>query len=150
MFYRRHVDKLLIPIILGLVFVLTSYRAKNRLRPEMPAAFVAPRDRSSASKSEKDIAGAYWKAACTNIQWKYVYGHPLPSDPPPEFQIDDRRLGALAADATTRLLYWRRLQQVWFRPETWTKEYEWDFGWVGDPISSGASWLKEESNRLFQ
>jgi len=150
MFYRRHVDKLLVPIILGLLFVVTSYRGKNHLRSEMPAAFFAQNRGSSESAMQKQIARAYWNAARSQVQWRYAYGQVLPADPPPEFQIKDPSLGLGAADPATRLLYWRRLQEVWYLPEAWKKDYEWDMTWIGDPLTSAASWLKEQAGRLFR
>lgn len=149
MFYRRHVDKLLIPIILGLLFIVASYQGKYHLRSEMPAAFFAENSRSSSSARDKQIAGAYWKVARAEIQWRYGYGQVLPTDPPPQFQIDDRSLG-VTADPSARLLYWRRLQEIWYLPEAWTKDYGWDFTWVADPLTSAASWLKEQTERLLQ
>jgi|SRR5579864_261110 len=148
MFFRRHTDKLLIPIILAIVFVASSYRSKYHLRPEMPPAFFAEKG-TPASALEKKVAQAYWKTARSEIQWRYGYGHPLPTDPPGEFQIDSRELSPAASDPTTRLLYWHRLQQVWYLPETWYKDYGWDFAWVGDPLASGADWIKQQANRLF-
>jgi hypothetical protein len=146
MFFRHHSDKLLIPVVLGLLFVMSSYRAKYHLRADMPSGFFATK---SPGSPEKKVAQAYWNAAQTEIQWKYVHGHPLPFDPPPEFQIDARIGGAAASDPAVRLLYWRRLQQAWALPETWTKDYAWDFGWVSDPIAAGGNWLKEEADRIF-
>lgn len=149
MFYRRHVDKLLIPIVLGLLFVVASYRGKNHLRSEMPAAFFAEKDRSNASKLDRQIAGAYWNAARSQVQWRYAYGQVLPADPPPEFQIKDPSLGVGAEDPAVRMLYWHRLQEVWYLPEAWKKDYEWDVTWVGDPLTSAANWIKEETRRIF-
>lgn len=149
MFYRRHVDKLLIPIILGLLFVVASYRGKNHLRSEMPAAFFAENRGSSQSAIQRQIAGAYWNAARSQVQWRYAYGQVLPADPPPEFQIKDPSLGVGAEDPAVRMLYWHRLQEVWYLPEAWKKDYEWDVTWVGDPLTSAANWIKEETRRIF-
>jgi hypothetical protein len=41
------------------------------------------------------------------------------------------------------------LPQIWYLPETWKKEYGWDLTWLGDPLASGAEWIKSETSRLF-
>lgn len=104
---------------------------------------------SAAKRSvDQKIAWAYWESAQMDIQWKYPHGKTLPVDPPAEFRIDARALGVDAADPAMRQLYWRRLQQVWYMPETWEKQYEWDWSWAGDPFTSGGQWLKEQMERL--
>ncbi len=149
MFFRHHTDKLLIPIILGIALVATSYRAKYHLKTEMPSAFFQEEQRSKKPSLDQKIAWAYWETAQMEIQWRYGYSHPLPSDPPAEFQVDAKALGPTASDPATRLLYWRQLQRVWYSPEIWQKDYGWDFGWLADPITSGGGWLKNEADRLF-
>ena len=84
-----------------------------------------------------------------NVQWKYPHGHPLPIDIPPEFGIDAPALGAAASAPATRELYWHRLQQIWYSPETWKETYEWNWGWASDPLNSGAQWLKDTMGKLF-
>jgi len=84
-----------------------------------------------------------------NIQWKYPHEHPLPEEVPPEFSIDAPALGAAASAPTTRQFYWRRLQQVWYVPETWSQKYEWNWSWASDPLNSASQWLKETANRMF-
>src|SRR6266700_5929595 len=150
MFYRHHTDKLLIPVGLLIVLFLTSYRPKYHLRSEMPAAFVEQDENSERSSQERKIAWAYWESALMNVQWQYPYSHPLPADPPSEFQVNAKALGAMASDPATRVLYWHHLQRVWYLPDTWQKDYEWDFSWLGDPASSGAGWLRNAADRLFR
>jgi hypothetical protein len=149
MFFRRHSDKILIPIIFGVVLCASSYRGKYHLKTEMPAAFFAPDEKSKQPTVDQKIAWAYWESALMNVQWKYPYSHPLPPDPPPEFQVDAKALGSTASDPATRLLYWHQLQRVWYSPEIWQKDYEWDFSWLGDPLASGGTWLKDTADRLF-
>ncbi len=110
MFYRHHTDKLLIPVGLLVVLFLTSYRPTYHLRSEMPAAFFEQDQKSQGSSQERKIAWAYWESALMNVQWQYPYSHPLPSDPPSEFQVNAN----------------------------------------GDPVSSGASWLRNAADRLFR
>src|SRR5713101_4314668 len=135
MFVRRHTDKLLIPIGLGILLILLSYHPKHHLRAEMPPGFFHEETRSKKSPDEK-IAWAYWESAQMDIQWKYPYSHPLPADPPPEFRIDAAALGPMATDPAVRLLYWHRLQQAWFLPESWNSDYGWSLDWTGSPIQA--------------
>ncbi len=150
MFFRHHTDKLLIPVGLVIVLFVTSYRAKYHLRSEMPPAFFEQDQQSRKPSLDQKIAWAYWESALMNVQWKYPYSHPLPLDPPAEFQVDAKALGPMASDPATRMLYWHHLQRVWYLPETWQKDYGWDFSWLGDPMTSGADWLRNAANRLFR
>ena len=152
MFVRRNTDKLLIPIGILIFLVVISFHPKHHLRSEMPQGFFHEESRSEAGSKrpsqDERIAWAYWEAAQMEIQWRYPYSHPLPVDPPPEFHVDAAALGPMASDPSTRLLYWHRLQQVWFAPESWKSEYGWSLEWVGSPIQSGAQWIKEEFAHL--
>jgi hypothetical protein len=150
MFFRHQTDKLLIPFGLVIVLFVTSYRAKYHLRSEMPTAFFEQDQQPRKPLLDQKIAWAYWESALMNVQWKYPYSHPLPPDPPAEFQVDAKALGPTASDPGTRMLYWRRLQRVWYMPETWQKDYGWDFSWLGDPMSAGADWLRNAADRLFR
>jgi hypothetical protein len=151
MFLRHHTDKLIYPLVFALVLMIASYRPKYHLRTEMPSGFFAASTSESAQKRnlEKKIAWAYWESAQMNVQWKYAYGRPLPPDAPAEFSIDAKALGPGAADPALRALYWRRLQQVWPLPETWKKDYGWDWSWVGDPLASGTQWMRDSWDRWF-
>jgi hypothetical protein len=150
MFYRHHTDKLLIPFGLVIVLFATSYRTKYHLRSEMPAGFFEQEEQTRKPSLEQKIAWAYWESAVMNVQWKYPYSHPLPPDPPAEFQVDAKALGPGASDPATRVLYWHRLQRVWYLPESWQKNYGWDFSWLGSPISSGADWLRKTVDNLLR
>lgn len=149
MFFRHHTDKLIIPIIVGIIFVAASYRGKYHLRSDMPKAFFQRDTKSDKPSLEEKIAWAYWETAVLNLQWRYPYSRALPIDPPPEFQVDAKALGPGASDPATRLLYWRRLQQIWYLPETWQKDYGWDFSWVSHPVDSSGNWLREVTNDIF-
>jgi len=152
MFFRHSYDKLIYPIIaLGLLSAV-SFRPKYHLRGDMPSEFFPPTSNSTTAAKrslEQKIAWAYWESAQMNIQWKYPHGQTLPTDPPSEFRVETKALGPSATDPATRQLYWRRLQQVWYAPGTWEKQYEWDMSWASDPLSSGADWLRNETGRLF-
>lgn len=141
MFFRHQSDKLIYPIIAAILLVVFSYHAKYRLNPQMPRAFFSSLHSETSQKPsvEQRIAWAYWESAQMDVQWKYAYGHPLPTDPPIEFRINAQALGPGAADSAVRELYWHRLQQVWIAPESWKKTYEWDFSWALDPFA----WIKD-------
>ena len=129
-----------------------SYRPKYHLRGEMPSEFfpATAAAKSSAQRSlDQEIAWAYWESAQMDIQWKYPHGQTLPVDPPPEFRVDAKALGPSASDPATRQLYWRRLQKVWYTPETWQKQYQWDMNWASDPLTSAGEWLRDETGKLL-
>jgi hypothetical protein len=152
MFFRHSYDKLIYPLVALVVLAAFSYRPKYHLRGDMPPEFFSSTTTkgTSAKRSlDQKIAWAYWESAQMDIQWKYPHGQLLPPDPPPEFRVDAEALGPTAADPATRQLYWRRLQQVWYVPETWQKQYEWDFGWAKDPLSSAGEWLKDKAGRIL-
>jgi hypothetical protein len=149
MFFRHHSDKVVIPIIFGVVLLASSYRGRYHLKTEMPAVFFAQDEKSKQPSPEQKIAWSYWNTALMEIQWRYPYSHPLPPDPPAEFQVNAKALGPAAIDPATRLLYWHRLQRVWYSPEIWQKDYGWDFGWLSDPLAAGGTWLKNTADRLF-
>jgi hypothetical protein len=149
MFIPRKTDFLILPILFGFILFASSYHGKFHLRPEMPAGFYQ-QDRSSRRPSlDEKIAWAYWETAVMDVQWKYGYAHPLPPDPPEDFQIDAKALGPTASDPATRMLYWHRLQQVWYLPETWSEDYGWDLGWLSAPVISAGNWVKDEAGRLI-
>jgi len=150
MFYRHSTDKLIYPIIGLVILFFVSYRPAYRLRPDMPQAFFPAREPCGPKRSvQQKIACAYWDSAQMNIQWKHPYEHSLPVDAPPEFSIDAPALGPAASAPETRQLYWHRLQQVWYLPETWKKQYEFSLGWASDPLNAGGQWLKDSLSRMF-
>ena len=151
MFTHRHSDKLIYPLLVAVVLMVISYRPKYHLQLDMPGGFftASPSDSAQKRDEQRKIARAYWQSAQMEIQWKFAYGHPLPNDVPAEFTINGNGLGLAASDPTLRALYWRRLQQVWFLPEAWKKQYEWDWSWVSDPITAGAEGLRDSWDRWF-
>ena len=147
MFFRHSYDKLIYPLLAIVALTAVSFRPKYHLRGDMPPDFFPTMAANSSPQKrslDQKIAWAYWESAQMNIQWKYPHGQTLPPDPPPEFRVDAKALGSSADDPATRQLFWRRLQQVWYSPETWQKQYEWSLDWASDPISSGAEWLKDK------
>ena len=153
MFFRHSYDKLIYPLVLIIVLVAVSFRVKYHLRGDMPPEFFpAHASSSTAAKSSLDqkIAWAYWESAQMDIQWKYPHGGTLPPDPPPEFRVDAKALGPAASDPATRQLYWRRLQSIWYMPETWEKKYVIDMDWAGDPLTAAGSWLREQVTRVLK
>jgi hypothetical protein len=151
MFYRSHLDKLIYPVIALVLLVLICYRPKYHLSADMPPAFFSEANSASNQKRglEQRIASAYWESAQMDVQWKYPYSHPLPQEPPPEFKIDAPALGTAASDPATRALYWHRLQLVWYSPEAWNKDYEWDWNWASDPLANAGQWLRDRANKVL-
>src|SRR5436190_15122053 len=142
MFFRHNTDKLFIPFIIVIVLLVLSYRPKYHLRSEMPEAFFVQENASARPSAEQRIAWAYWENAQMDIQWKYAHGRPLPLDPPADFQVSAKALGPDASDPARRLLYWHRLQQLWNLPETWKKEYEFDWSWLSGPAAAIVYWIR--------
>src|SRR5215472_9072591 len=103
MFYRHSTDKLIYPIIGVVILLFLSYHSVYRLRNDMPQAFFPASGPCGPKRPvAQKIACAYWDSAQMNIQWKYPYGHPLPTDIPSDFAIDAPALGPAASAAATR------------------------------------------------
>lgn len=149
MFIPRKTDILALPILLGFVLVASSYQAKHHLRPEMPDGFFRPGQNSKNPALDQRIASAYWETVVMDVQWKYGYAYPLPADPPEEFRINAQALEPEASDQAIRMLYWHRLQQIWYTPEIWDERYSWDFGWLSGPAVSVSKWMEGEAGHLF-
>jgi len=152
LFVRQKSDKLLILVLLAGLFAFLSYRPKFQINKQVPVEFLSssepePRARTAA---EERMAKAYWDCVVNNIQWKYNYGSRLPQDAPPEFIVIRSDLGANAADGETRARYWRKLQQVWYLPSTWKKEYVWDASWTTrwiETLKDFTRWLQSRLPR---
>ena len=136
MLIRWKIEKFVIPLIAAGLIIYMSYQPKFRLRTDMPPAFVDVPATSATQKPapDKQIAGANWVCAVTKIQWRYSRAY-LPPSPPPEFDVTGDDSG-MPNDPAARIRYWGKLQEVWYLPDTWTKSYEWDFGWLKDPLAS--------------
>jgi hypothetical protein len=138
MFIRRKLDKFIIPALALAAIAYVSYRPRFHLRPDMPSEFLDTSSASTPAKQvvEAKIARAYWNCVVTDIQWKYGHGFSLPPDPPAEFTVATQDLGTPAEISASRARYWHKLQGVWYLPTIWEKHYEWDFGWMRNPIRS--------------
>jgi len=149
MFFRHSIDKVIYAIIALVIVVLISYRPAYRLRSDMPQGFYATAEPCGPKRPvEQKIACAYWDSARMNIQWKYPRGRPLPVDVPSEFLLDAPALGAAASSDLTRQLYWHRLQEIWYVPDTWSETYEWQWSWASDPLDSAGQWLRDTIGKL--
>ncbi len=148
MFIRRRLDKFILPLLAAGVFIYLSYQPIFRLSTKMPAEFADATGSAQQRAAEAKIAGAYWDSLVRSVQWKYGYGYYLPQEPPAEFTVNRPDLGASATDATTRVRYWRKAQQIWYVPGVWQKEYVWDFAWMTSWIQSGANWIYRQWERL--
>ncbi len=148
--YNRTTDRLLILMIPVVWFTYFSWRPIFQLRAAMPPQFVDASASSSAGERlrEQRLAQAYWDLARTAFRPRYTYGTALPNDPPPDFALD-LRSGTGRATATnasvssnqgvsrgprmdlseSRFRYWRKLQQVWLRPDAWESRREWSTAW---------------------
>ena len=146
MFFRHNSHKLVIPLAVIIFLLVVSYQPKYHLRANMPEGFFPQEAHTSKPSLDEKIAWAYWENAQMDIQWKYSHGHPLPQDPPADFQISAKALGPTASDQATRMLYWHRLQQVWSLPETWDKVYEFDWKWMSDPFAGIGEWFKDRTS----
>lgn len=149
MFFRHALDKVIIAVVVGIILVVISYHPQYRLRSDMPPGFFKANAGSEDSRHslEERIAWGYWESAMMDIQWKYSRVQPLPPEPPTEFHLNAAALGPAASDPATRLMYWKRLQQVWGEPSTWTQHYEWNWNWAGDPIAAAGSWIRYEADK---
>jgi hypothetical protein len=138
MFVRRPWDKLIALLAFGGLFVAISVRPQLRLRTDMPTDFVDKAAKATSGAPEVEIAQGYWDCALSVIQREF--GAPgqssLPQDPPSNFRITTADLGPAANGDAVRMRYWRKLRQAWYRNDDWNKSYEWDFGWMSDPVRS--------------
>lgn len=149
MFIRHNTDKIVICIVVLIFLVAVGYQPAYRLNSKMPSGFFPDDNHSARSSVDSKIAWAYWETAQMDIQWKWGYAHSLPADPPEEFRIDAPALGPAGSDPAVRLMYWRRLQQVWPLADTWKKEYGWRLDWLSHPLAAIVGWIKNTAERTF-
>jgi hypothetical protein len=151
MFFPHTFDRLIYPVAVLALLIAMSYHPRYHLRRDMPSEFYSPSDSNPGSQHSMNekIAWAYWESAQMDVQWKYPHGHPLPAEPPPEFEVNALALEPVASDPVTRELYWRRLQHVWYLPDTWNEDYEWDWEWANQPLSLTSEWLRDRVARMF-
>lgn len=152
MFIRRQFDKVIMAGMVIVFFLYMSYQRTFRLSPEAPVEFLSESASLPKQKrlQEEKIARAYWQCAVGNIQWKYRYGDRLPEQAPAEFLVTDPSLGPRATSAETRLRYWRKLAQVWYLPSSWSRGYQWDFGWPLSWAEGALQWTREHVGRAAQ
>ncbi|MBZ5516922.1 MAG: hypothetical protein LAN62_19150 [Acidobacteriia bacterium] len=126
-------------IVLGVLGYL-SYRPTTRLRPDPPASFLETRKEWDARRRaiQERAARAYWEQALEEVQVKYSYETPLPTEAPPEFSIEKKGfpLGSPEASPAVRALYWERLRAIWTSPQAWETSYEWSMAWVSENLVS--------------
>ena len=152
MLYNRKIDRWVVLLIPIGFFIYLSTRPRMRLRTDMPPQFAEIPSSASPKRraEEENLAREYWECALTSIQWKYTYGSPLPDLPPAEFRIE--RNAATGKDlpaSSSRLRYWRRLQQVWLLPSSWESSHAWSVEWFTDAIKNGFNWVNSYLNNLF-
>ncbi len=136
-------------LIIGCVlfFIYRSTLPLVRLQSEPPSEFIGRHavDRRQA-EPEKVIAQAYWNVAVQSIQWKYSPKRSLPYDPPPNFRINEQSKELSDAVNVDRNVYWRRLRDVWQRPDAWRVSYGWNTDWVNRSLMV----LQEYANDSLQ
>ncbi|HUU12817.1 MAG TPA: hypothetical protein VM182_03795 [Terriglobia bacterium] len=134
---KRHYGWLLLALVLG-VFAVLCIRPVMRLKQKPPTKFLEMPEKWSAERraAEAPAALAYWECARQVMQGKYTYGTPLPTLPPPEFNIAKADLprGSSGKSNEVRLLHWTKLQQAWALPQSWDKTYEWSTYWVAQNL----------------
>lgn len=134
---KRRYGWWLLVIVAG-VFVFVSIRPVMRLKEKPPREFLTmPQEWDAKRRAlEALVALAYWDCARQIVQPKYAYGTPLPTLPPPEFNIEKTDLprGSSGKSAGTRSRYWNRLRDVWVLPQSWDKTYEWSTYWVAQGL----------------
>lgn len=144
---RRKYDIAAVIVVALGVSAYASFRKEYRLRADMPVEFfdaskVPVRNRAQ----EKLIAGAYWRCAVAQIQWKYGYAHRLPEQPPTEFSIGNT--GRASENPAVRLHYWQKLRGAWGISSAWTEQYEWNTISFGDSLRSAGAWLEKHTRRI--
>jgi hypothetical protein len=134
---KRHYGWWLLVLVVG-VFAALCIRPVMRLKEKPPAEFLEMPEQWSAERraAESPVALAYWECARLMIQTKYVYGTPLPTSPPPEFNVAKADLprGSSGTSNEARLRYWSKLQQAWALPHSWDKTYEWSTYWIAQNL----------------
>lgn len=125
-------------ILLALLFVYRSARPVAQLHTDPPPSFYdysktwTPAERIYHHR----LADAYWRIAVRRIQPYYSADRPLPSDPPPQFQISGASTSTMDDPAASRIHYWYRLREVWNQPDTWMVSYTWNTNWVERAVRS--------------
>ena len=123
----------------ALVFAL-CFRPVMRLESQKPSGFAEVRKEWDATRlsSEERAAGAYWQVAINIVQWQYPFGTDLPDTPVAEFKLDEKDFphSGIEAAPATRARYWKKLQEIWPRPQSWEKTYVWNPGWLTESLSS--------------
>ena len=94
-----------------------------RLQIDVPSDFAdeSPYWNIKRRVKEQETAQAYWRAAASSLQSRYPFGSQLPSDPAPEFQIDNQYTptGGAGAVAETRARYWEKHRAYWGQRRFW-------------------------------
>lgn len=150
MLYNRRVDQILILVIPLALFVYISTKPHLRLRADMPPQFVDSLPSASPKQREEEerLARGYWDCALAFVQWTYMYGSPLPKDPPNEFRITSDSSSGPEPASSSRLRYWRRLREVWLMPSSWKATREWSTQWVTGSFKEAVAWIEGHFQNL--
>jgi hypothetical protein len=101
-------------------------------------------------RQERRLALAYWNVAVQRIQAHYSPYRPLPTEPPPQFQISDAAETLEAGVNAARVHYWYRLRDVWNERDAWVLSYGWNTGWVESALNSFPQYLPKSVTAVFQ
>ena len=135
------------------VFAL-CVRPVMRLNAQPPAGFIEVNKEWDATRqsTEDRAARAYWQLAHNLLQWKYAFGTELPAEPVSEFRLDEKDFprSSVAAAPATRLLYWKKLREVWPQRSAWTRTYIWNPGWLTELLYIFTGGLVRFTDRILR
>jgi hypothetical protein len=107
------------------VYLSTPPPVQMHLQAEAPPEFADESPSWSVKRrvDEEEMARDYWRAAAFSLQRIYPFGSQLPTDPPPEFQVDNQyaTTGGAGSVAKTRARYWEKLRACWGQPRFWVE-----------------------------
>ena len=125
----------LLTLAAGLFLVVTAQQlggylstpppVQMHLQAEAPADFADESPSWSANRrvEEEEVAQDYWRAAAFSLPRIYPFGSQLPSDPPPEFRVDNQYATTRGAEsaAKTRAHYWEKVRGCWGQRRYWVE-----------------------------
>lgn len=122
---------IMVASILGVSLSSTHHVMQLLANPPADFADQNPTWNAKRRAHEVEVAQAYWQVAIDNLQEKYPFGSDLPSDPPPDFEVDSKYAppGGSKALVETRDYYWERLRTSWTQRQCWAETQEADTTW---------------------
>ncbi len=108
------------------IVLMLSISVNMRLVGNAPGEFLQTVVKDGR-RADPDGAKEYWDVAVNVVQWRYGHASLLPPEPPPEFALPAE--SKVSRNPATRLAYWKKLRELWTRPEVWRRRVEVDFRW---------------------